>query len=155
MSDTTTVSGDETIGYVALLRRNANYRYLWSGQVVSLLGDWFNLIASASLVASLTQSGISKDLIEDKHYMLHNDKFVLDYRTAFPLYLQYCARARKDVVIRDIRQSHALIKQEPYFEQEGTVVGFLNRPVMVLSKQGLQDKGIDVSMFSLSSELVN
>jgi len=49
----------EPVGYLALLRRNRNYRYLWSGQVVSLLGDWFNLIASASLVAELTQSGVA------------------------------------------------------------------------------------------------
>jgi hypothetical protein len=30
---------------------------VWYGQIVSLLGDWFNLIASASLVAQLTGSG--------------------------------------------------------------------------------------------------
>jgi MFS family permease len=46
-------------GYVALIRDNRNFRNLWSGQVVSLFGDWFNLIASASLVASLTGSGIA------------------------------------------------------------------------------------------------
>ncbi|NJN81030.1 MAG: MFS transporter [Caldilineaceae bacterium] len=44
-------------GYIDLLRENANFRYLWFGQIVSLLGDWFNLIASASLIASLTGSG--------------------------------------------------------------------------------------------------
>lgn len=44
-------------GYGKLLRDNRNFRYLWFGQIVSLLGDWFNLIASASLVASLTGSG--------------------------------------------------------------------------------------------------
>ncbi len=57
----TTVEESEirTVGYVQLVRENANYRYLWSGQIVSLLGDWFNLIASAALVASLTQSGIA------------------------------------------------------------------------------------------------
>jgi MFS family permease len=49
----------DPVGYVALLQRNRNYRYLWAGQVVSLLGDWFNLIASASLVAALTQSGVA------------------------------------------------------------------------------------------------
>lgn len=47
------------VGYLELLRRNANFRYLWSGQVVSLLGDWFNLIASAALVANLTRSGLA------------------------------------------------------------------------------------------------
>ncbi|MGB7339450.1 MAG: MFS transporter [Phototrophicaceae bacterium] len=45
------------VGYLQLLRQNPNFRILWSGQIVSLLGDWFNLIASASLIAALTQSG--------------------------------------------------------------------------------------------------
>ena len=44
-------------GYLDLVRRNANFRWLWCGQIISLLGDWFNLIASASLIAQLTQSG--------------------------------------------------------------------------------------------------
>jgi MFS family permease len=43
--------------YLALLRDNQNFRYLWLGSVVSQFGDWFNLIASASLIASLTGSG--------------------------------------------------------------------------------------------------
>jgi MFS family permease len=47
------------VGYVELVRSNRNYRYLWLGQVVSLLGDWFNLIASATLVAVLTESGLA------------------------------------------------------------------------------------------------
>jgi MFS family permease len=32
---------------------------LWFGQIISLLGDWFNLIASASLLALLTGSGLA------------------------------------------------------------------------------------------------
>lgn len=44
-------------GYLDLLRYNANFRFVWFGQIISLLGDWFNLIASASLIAELTQSG--------------------------------------------------------------------------------------------------
>jgi MFS family permease len=47
------------VGYLELLRTNSNFRYLWLGQVVSLLGDWFNLIASAALVATLTESGFA------------------------------------------------------------------------------------------------
>ena len=47
------------ISYGALLKKNRNYRYLWFGQIVSLLGDWFNLVASASLVGLLTQSGLA------------------------------------------------------------------------------------------------
>lgn len=43
--------------YLDLLRDNRNYRFLWLGSVVSQFGDWFNLIASAALIASLTSSG--------------------------------------------------------------------------------------------------
>jgi hypothetical protein len=32
---------------------------LWLGQVVSMFGDWFNLIASAALIATLTESGFA------------------------------------------------------------------------------------------------
>lgn len=45
------------VGYGELVRKNRNFRIMWSGQIVSLLGDWFNLIASASLIALLTESG--------------------------------------------------------------------------------------------------
>ena len=44
------------MGYSELLRGNRNFRYLWFGQIISLLGDWFNLIASASLIAALTEA---------------------------------------------------------------------------------------------------
>ena len=44
-------------GYWQLIRGNKSFRYLWSGQIISLTGDWFNLIASAALIATLTQSG--------------------------------------------------------------------------------------------------
>ena len=46
-------------GYGALVRKNSNFRKLWIGQIISLLGDWFNLIASASLIAMLTESGFA------------------------------------------------------------------------------------------------
>lgn len=49
----------ESIGYAALIRGNRNYRNLWFGQIISLLGDWFNLIASATLIATLTESGLA------------------------------------------------------------------------------------------------
>ena len=47
---------EKLVGYFELLQINANFRWLWSGQLVSLLGDWFNLIASALLIRSLTDS---------------------------------------------------------------------------------------------------
>lgn len=45
--------------YITLLRHNRNYRYLWLGNVISLLGDWFNLLASAELITNLTTSGVA------------------------------------------------------------------------------------------------
>lgn len=51
-----TASATAPIGYLALIRGNRNFRNLWFGQIVSLLGDWFNFIASASLIATLTES---------------------------------------------------------------------------------------------------
>ena len=43
-------------GYWELLRGNVNFRRLWAGNVVSLLGDWFNTIALYTLVSRLTGS---------------------------------------------------------------------------------------------------
>ena len=45
--------------YLALLRHNANFRYLWLGSVISQLGDWFNVIAAAELITRLTDSGLA------------------------------------------------------------------------------------------------
>lgn len=46
-------------GYIDLVRANRRFRLLWYGQIVSLLGDWFNLIASATLIGQLTDSGLA------------------------------------------------------------------------------------------------
>ena len=43
--------------YLSLLQRNRNFRNLWFARVVSNLGDWFNLLASASLIAALSGAG--------------------------------------------------------------------------------------------------
>jgi len=51
------------VGYFELLRQNPNFRWLWGGQIVSLLGDWFNLIASAILIAELTDSGLALGIL--------------------------------------------------------------------------------------------
>ncbi|MDD9975957.1 MAG: MFS transporter [Candidatus Poribacteria bacterium] len=53
----------ESVGYLQLMRQNPNFRWLWGGQVVSLLGDWFNLIASAILIAELTGSGLALGIL--------------------------------------------------------------------------------------------
>ena len=50
---------EKLVGYLELLQHNSNFRWLWSGQIVSLLGDWFNIIASAILIRNLTDSGLA------------------------------------------------------------------------------------------------
>lgn len=46
------------VGFADLLRHNRNYRYTWTGQVVSEIGDYFNNIAVFSLVMEATGSGL-------------------------------------------------------------------------------------------------
>ncbi len=48
--------------YLALLRDNPDYRKLYFGQIVSLLGDWFEYIAVQTLVFQLTGSGFAAGL---------------------------------------------------------------------------------------------
>ncbi|MFZ5809026.1 MAG: MFS transporter [Chloroflexota bacterium] len=45
--------------YLRVLQRNHSFRKLWLGQVISLFGDWFNLIASAALIGQLSGSGMA------------------------------------------------------------------------------------------------
>jgi Na+/melibiose symporter-like transporter len=45
--------------YISLVRNNRDFRHLWFSQMVSLMGDWFNLIASAALVAKLSGAGLA------------------------------------------------------------------------------------------------
>jgi MFS family permease len=58
MSDQTGTT-PQSVGYIELVSGNRNFRYLWLGQIISLFGDWFNLIASAALISSLTESGLA------------------------------------------------------------------------------------------------
>jgi Transmembrane secretion effector len=44
--------------FLRLLKNNRNYRYTWSGQVVSEIGDHFNNIAVFSLALANTRSGM-------------------------------------------------------------------------------------------------
>jgi MFS family permease len=45
--------------YIEFVRHNRDYRNLWYSQIISLIGDWFNLIASAALIAQLSGSGLA------------------------------------------------------------------------------------------------
>lgn len=52
-----------THGFLALLRRNRNYRFTWTGQIVSEVGDHFNNIAVFALALANTGSGLVVALI--------------------------------------------------------------------------------------------
>ncbi len=54
-----TIEKQPPVGYLALIRENAKFRNLWFGQIISLFGDWFDLIASAALISHLTRSGLA------------------------------------------------------------------------------------------------
>lgn len=55
----TKASNKGLASYLRLVRHNRDFRMLWLGQIISLLGDWFDLIASATLIAALTGSGMA------------------------------------------------------------------------------------------------
>src|SRR5258706_8046852 len=52
-----------TVGYGELLRGNRGFRFLWLGQVVSQMGDWFDTIAVYTITLRLTGSSRSVALI--------------------------------------------------------------------------------------------
>lgn len=51
------------MGYMELLRGNRSFRFLWLGQVVSQMGDWFDTIAVYTIALQLTGSGRAVALI--------------------------------------------------------------------------------------------
>lgn len=53
----------QPIGYVDLIRRNAPFRRLWYGQIVSQFGDWLDSVALFTLVFDLTGSGQALGLL--------------------------------------------------------------------------------------------
>jgi MFS family permease len=52
-----------SVGYMELLRSNRAFRFLWFGQVVSQMGDWFDTIAVYTIALTLTGSSRSVALI--------------------------------------------------------------------------------------------
>ena len=57
LADSAAATGQS--GYWELLRGNVTFRRLWIGNVVSLLGDWFNTIALYTMVLRLTGSELA------------------------------------------------------------------------------------------------
>jgi hypothetical protein len=50
--------------YYRLMHGNPNYSRMWAAQAISLLGDWFNTIALATLVSSYTnESGLASSAL--------------------------------------------------------------------------------------------
>ncbi len=47
------------MAYISLLRERPAYRTLWLANVVSLLGDWFNTVATIAIVGIYTDSGLA------------------------------------------------------------------------------------------------
>lgn len=52
-----------SVGYLELLRGNRGFRFLWLGQVVSQMGDWFDMIAVYTIALQLTGSSRAVALI--------------------------------------------------------------------------------------------
>jgi MFS family permease len=52
-----------SVGYIELLRSNRGFRFLWLGQVVSQMGDWFDTVAVYTIALKLTGSSRSVALI--------------------------------------------------------------------------------------------
>jgi MFS family permease len=52
-----------SVGYIELLRSNRGFRFLWLGQVVSQMGDWFDTVAVYTIALRLTGSSRSVALI--------------------------------------------------------------------------------------------
>jgi MFS family permease len=53
------VEVDKQAGYWALVTGNKDFRRLWIGNLISLLGDWFNTIALYVLITELTGSPLA------------------------------------------------------------------------------------------------
>ncbi|MGE3805952.1 MAG: MFS transporter [Gemmataceae bacterium] len=58
-----------SVGYLALLRRNAAYRRLWLGQVATQFGDWFDSIALYAILWRLTGRAESIGLLFIAQYL--------------------------------------------------------------------------------------
>jgi MFS family permease len=54
---------DRPVGYWQLLKQNPRFRTLWTAQLISAAGDWFNSVAVLGLVLQLTRSGLGASLV--------------------------------------------------------------------------------------------
>ncbi len=54
---------DQPVGYWQLLKQNPRFRTLWTAQLISTGGDWFNSVGVLGLVLQLTRSGLGASFI--------------------------------------------------------------------------------------------
>jgi MFS family permease len=54
---------DRPVGYQQLLKQNPRLRTLWTAQLISTAGDWFNSVAILGLVLQLTRSGLGASFV--------------------------------------------------------------------------------------------
>jgi MFS family permease len=54
---------DRPVGYWQLLKQNPRFRTLWTAQLISTAGDWFNSVAVLGLVLQLTRSGLGASFV--------------------------------------------------------------------------------------------
>lgn len=59
VEDAETINSQRTLkAYWKLLRYNDGFRYLWMADLISLIGDWLNEIASLIIIGKFTDSGL-------------------------------------------------------------------------------------------------
>src|SRR4029079_15958174 len=51
------------VGYGQLLKQNPRFRTLWTAQLISTGGDWFNSVGVLGLVLQLTRSGLGASFV--------------------------------------------------------------------------------------------
>src|SRR5947207_5567309 len=56
------MSSGPSVGYWQLISKNSRFRRLWTAQLISAAGDWFNSVAVLGLILQLTNSGLAVGL---------------------------------------------------------------------------------------------
>jgi len=113
------------------------------------------VVDTMSIMAQLTSTGSYTFLTEGVHYSIREGvDLLIDYKAAFPMYLQYCRRQNEKIIIKSLGQFLTLIREEPYYEDEEPPSVRSPRPLLVLNTINMHKKGIDPTLFSPEAEIV-